>query len=74
MSRTKDVVFETLLDPLDMMNDGFCYCLGLTGVAEKVIAMYDFMYSNQKAERNSVSSEAMTTMWTEMSWDRRKYC
>jgi hypothetical protein len=36
---------------------------GLTGVADKAIAMYNFMHDN----------EGELTMWEEMIWDR-EYC
>ena len=60
ISRKKDIVFETSVNPL---KNGYCHYFGLTGVADKAIAMYNFMHDN----------EGELTMWEEMIWDR-EYC
>jgi len=70
MSRTKDVVFETSQNPLV---DGFCHLFGLTGVADKAIAMYNFMHDKHEEFDTSEAESAMSTLWEEMTWDR-EYC
>jgi hypothetical protein len=62
MSRKKDVVFETSANPLE---DGYCRDFGLTGVADKAIAMYNFMHDNY--------GEDELTIWAQMTWSR-EYC
>jgi hypothetical protein len=69
MSRKKDVVFETSQNPL---TNGYCHYFGLTGVADKAIAMYNFMHDNYDREYNEDKPD-MTTIWAEMLWDR-EYC
>jgi hypothetical protein len=59
ISRKKDIVFETSVNPLE---HGYCHYFGLTGVADKAIAMYNFMHDNYEL-----------TMWEEMTWVR-DYC
>jgi len=44
---------------------GYCHYFGLTDIADKAIAMYNFMYDNGK-HRN----EDDLTMWEEMGWSR----
>jgi hypothetical protein len=68
MSRTKDVVFETSRNPLECA--GVCHYFGLTGVADKAIAMYKFMYDNHESKIGEVP---VTTTWEEMTWSR-EYC
>src|SRR5260221_10629106 len=65
MSRTKDLVIETEMDPL--ANDGYCHLFGLTGVADKAVAMYNFM---QDKHDDLVDAPAMTTGWTKVGWVR----
>ena len=70
MSRKKDVVFETSRNPF---KNGYCHYFGLTGVADKAIAMYNFMHDNC-GERDEDSDEPdRTTRWEEMTWSR-EYC
>jgi hypothetical protein len=69
MSRKMDVVFETLQNPL---KNGYCHYFGLTGVADKAIAMYNFMHDNY-GERDEDDEHDMTTSWAEMTWVR-EYC
>jgi hypothetical protein len=69
ISRTKDIVIETRVNPL---NDGYCHYFGLTGAADKAIMMWDFMYDKNRGDRGSEEGE-MATVWDEMSWDRG-YC
>jgi len=70
MSRTKDVVFETVLNLLD---GGAYHYFGLTGVADKAIAMYNFMHDNYEECDDSEDEPAMTTIWATMTWGR-EYC
>ena len=65
MSRTKDVVIETVLDPF--AEDGYCHFFGLTGVADKAVAMYNFMHDKYD---ESDDAPAMTTIWTTIGWGR----
>ena len=65
MSRTKDVVIETVLDPL--AEDGYCHFFGLTGAADKAVAMYNFMHDKHD---DSDDAPAMTTIWTTIGWGR----
>jgi hypothetical protein len=68
MSRKKDVVFETSQNPL---NNGYCHYFGLTGIADKAIAMYNFMHDNNvECDKDEPD---MRTMWEEMVWIR-EYC
>ena len=64
LSRSKDIVFETSGNPLK--NDGYCHYFGLTGVADKAIAMYDYVH-------DKYGTDEMGTTWEEMSWSRL-YC
>jgi hypothetical protein len=68
MSRSKDLVFETSCNPLTANSNGYCHYFGLTGVADKAIAMYNFMH-----DRHSRSSDEIGTIWEAMSWGR-DYC
>jgi hypothetical protein len=70
MSITKDVVFETSHNPLD---NGYCHYFGLTGVADKAIAMYNFMHDNYEDSEGGEDEPTMTTVWAEMTWVR-EYC
>lgn len=65
MSRKKDVTFETSQNPL---NNGYCRYLGLTGVADKSIAMFNFMHDNYG--EGDEDKPDMTTMWADMTWSR----
>jgi len=62
LSRSKDIVFEALNDPLK--RNGHCHYFGLTGVADKAVAMYNFM------RRNRRKSDEIGTYYAAMSWDR----
>lgn len=66
ISRTNDVVMETLSHPF--ARDGYCHLFGLTGVADKAVAMYDFMHDKYD---DSDDAPAMTTIWTKIEWDRK---
>ena len=59
-----DLVFETPCNPLT--DGGYCRYIGLTGIADKAIAMYDYMHDKYE-------SDEMGTIWEEMSW-HRDYC
>jgi hypothetical protein len=68
MSRTKDVVLETSYNPIGGRKlAGFCQYLGLTGVADKAMAMYEFMYSHKSDSEEDEFD--MTTRWAQMTWD-----
>jgi hypothetical protein len=67
LSRSKDIVFETSCNPLT--NNGYCHYFGLTGVADKAIAMYDYVHDGYSIEE----SDETGTFWDEMSWSR-DYC
>ena len=67
MSRTKDVIFESLGKPLE---HEYCLYFGLTGVADKAIAMYNFMHDNHEEFDDSEDEPAMKTMWAQMTWGR----
>jgi hypothetical protein len=67
LSRSKDVVFEASCNPL---KQGICHYFGLTGVADKAIAMYNFMHDNYN---DCGEDDEIATFWTEMSWGR-EYC
>jgi hypothetical protein len=62
MSRNK-------MNPLK--DSGYCHYFGLTGVADKAIAMYNFMHDN--CGEYDKDEPKMTTQWAEMEWPRG-YC
>jgi hypothetical protein len=66
MSRTKDIVMESSMNPLKY---GYCHYFGLTGAADKAMAMYDYMHDNFEGG----DDDEMYTIWAEMTWNR-EYC
>lgn len=78
ISRTKDIIFETEHHPLSPKGGGYCHSLGLTGNANKAIAMYNFMHDNYADSYpedfdNSEDEPVVTTRWEAMEWGR-EYC
>jgi hypothetical protein len=67
LSRSKDLVFEASCNPLTA--NGYCHYFGLTGIADKAMAMYDYMHDNHSRRE----SDERGTFWEEMSWSR-DYC
>ena len=65
LSRSKDVVFESFLNPL---NDGCCHYFGLSGVADKAIVLFNFMRDNNGECEDR--SDEIGTYWGDMSWER----
>jgi len=68
MSRSKDVVFETSFNPIV---DGQCHYFGLTGIADKAIAMYNFMHDHYITFTND--EDEYDSYWEDVTWDR-VYC
>lgn len=66
ISRTKDIVIETSNNPLE--EDGYCQHFGLTGVADKAIAMWEFMHYKFEEQYGG-----MPTIWVTMLWSRDWY-
>jgi hypothetical protein len=62
LSRKKDIVFETFMNPLKR---GSCLYFGLTGVADKAIAMYNFVHDNAEEYM-----EDGRTYWADLTWER----
>jgi hypothetical protein len=71
MSETKDIVFESTLNPLDREGN---FLFGLTGAADKAYAMYYFMVDNEMVEwRRNYEKNDLVTSWEELAWGRENY-
>ena len=66
LSRSKDIVFESSMNPLI---EGHCHYCGLTGVADKAIALFNFVHDNFVIGRDMPDSE-IGVYWEELEWGR----
>jgi len=62
MSRAKDIVFETSINPLEWHEEGYCGYFGLHGSAKKAKDMYQYMYDGGRQRTDAE--------WEEMGWVR----
>ena len=66
LSRSKDIVFESSTNPL---NDGYCHYFGLTGVADKAIALY-FFVCDHYVHFDDQSEDKIGVHWADLGYGR----